>query len=360
MGHNAIRWKYSTDKNGLAPIKIRITTGGKQKYIHTGIFVDEKSWDSVKEKVRPFHPQSEEFNRIILSKLLSSGKQTTDFFVIAQSFLSTQKNPNTYRSYLSKIEKLKLFSEKLKTENINDRFLDSYYSYLKGKGNKEGTVNCSIQAIKTILSHAEKEGTISAQTFSTKKRSKTTTKKDPLTAEEIGKIRQMEASGYLAEAKDLILLSFNLMGSRISDTLQLGPSNVHEDRLKYTMSKTNLQMDIKLTEEAKRIIEKRMEGRRFFPFLKDGEPQTLKQRTDSATVIVNRLLKVIAKRCGITKNLSTHVIRATWAQMALKKGIPSGYIQSSLGHTSLRTTEVYLKGINGGELDDSNLAVTTF
>ena len=57
----------------------------------------------------------------------------------------------------------------------------------------------------------------------------------------------------------------------------------------------------------------------------------------------NRYLKEIAKEAGIIKNVSFHVARHTFATNGLEFGIPLEVISQILGHSDLRTTQIYAK-----------------
>jgi integrase/recombinase XerD len=54
------------------------------------------------------------------------------------------------------------------------------------------------------------------------------------------------------------------------------------------------------------------------------------------------IVKVVANRAGLTKEVSPHVLRHTFATMALQKGISLPTVQKILGHDRLQTTAIYL------------------
>lgn len=57
---------------------------------------------------------------------------------------------------------------------------------------------------------------------------------------------------------------------------------------------------------------------------------------------IQRLLKRIANRAQISRPVSPHVLRHTFAVTAIQKGISLPALQRLLGHDRLTTTEVYL------------------
>ncbi len=54
------------------------------------------------------------------------------------------------------------------------------------------------------------------------------------------------------------------------------------------------------------------------------------------------IVKAVANRAGITKEVSPHVLRHTFATTALQKGISLPTVQKILGHDNLQTTAIYL------------------
>ncbi|HSH19282.1 MAG TPA: site-specific integrase [Draconibacterium sp.] len=59
---------------------------------------------------------------------------------------------------------------------------------------------------------------------------------------------------------------------------------------------------------------------------------------------LNSYLKEVADLCGIEKNLTFHLARHTFATtVTLAKGVPLETVSKMLGHTSLKTTQIYAR-----------------
>ena len=57
---------------------------------------------------------------------------------------------------------------------------------------------------------------------------------------------------------------------------------------------------------------------------------------------IQRIVKRMANRAGITKSVTPHVLRHTFSIICIKKGIPTRVLMQLLGHDRLATTEIYL------------------
>lgn len=68
---------------------------------------------------------------------------------------------------------------------------------------------------------------------------------------------------------------------------------------------------------------------------------------------MNSYLKELAERCDIYKNLTFHTARHTFATtVTLLNGVPMETVSKLLGHTSMRTTQIYAKVIEKKVNDD--------
>jgi site-specific recombinase XerD len=62
---------------------------------------------------------------------------------------------------------------------------------------------------------------------------------------------------------------------------------------------------------------------------------------------MNGYLKEIADISGITKNLTMHLARHTFATtVTLANGVPIETVSKMLGHTSIKTTQIYSKVVD--------------
>lgn len=182
---------------------------------------------------------------------------------------------------------------------------------------------------------------------------------------------------WLWHTRNCFLFSFYCAGIRVADVLQMRWKNVSESgRLHYQMGKTHKTKDIPLVSQARKILKLYWkEGSKpsdyIFPLLrndtawakyetqeqKDTMPVELKKllqmQISSKTTLLNKNLKIIAVKAGITKNLSFHISRHSFAYQAMKKGTEPMILKEALAHSSLSITERYMGEFNNKEVDNA-------
>lgn len=195
------------------------------------------------------------------------------------------------------------------------------------------------------------------------------TRKRALTKEEMSKIdhilNKMYSFGEKQKRTDLglrnscllFLFSFYARGMSFVDMAYLKKENLRNNVISYRRKKTGQLMEVKVTASMRHILQ-------LFEAATDGSPYLLpiihkigiseRLQYESALRIQNNRLKRIASLCGLEKNLSTHVARHSWATIAKKEHLPLAVISEGLGHTSEKTTAIYLASFDRSVLDRAN------
>ena len=80
----------------------------------------------------------------------------------------------------------------------------------------------------------------------------------------------------------------------------------------------------------------------------------IRDRYQVALNYYNRLLKKLASLLGLDSGLSSYTSRHSWATAARNHNVPLPVISAGMGHTSERTTQIYLSALETSVIDSAN------
>ena len=265
-------------------------------------------------------------------------------------------------------------SSSLLFRDVTPTFLDKYKSFCENYLNqKPRTIANQLTIIRTLFNLAIKNGIIDAKHYPfvghNEKIRFTASHKIGLTREEIERIEALELKKdtHIWHAKNVWLTAFYFAGIRISDVLKLKWSDFIDDRLFYVMNKNDKPVSLKVPEKVIPIIsaygqEKIVNSDYVFPFLKKADPNDPKDiftKTRSANWLLNKYLKQIAKQCEIDKNLSMHIARHSFGNIA-GDAIHPLMLQKLYRHSDLKTTINYQANFIHREADEALDKVINF
>lgn len=129
-------------------------------------------------------------------------------------------------------------------------------------------------------------------------------------------------------------------------------TDIINDRILFKTNKGNKYISVKIHTRLQAIVNA-YSGDFLFPYIKElpAGKKAYKSKIDSLNVVVNRNLKIVAGLAGITKELTFHIARHTFAYHLKKKSDNMHVIQDSLGHSKSSTTEQYLQALDDEHLD---------
>ncbi len=374
--------------NGEIPIYIRITENRKSKYLTTGISIKESDWNSKQQSIRKSHSLHKKLNQELTNLKLKAEEKKSDLRQVdkldakaLKHSLQSRKNitikdfGNEYLDLLKsqgRFWEFKHFSvilndlDRLKASDtvisqIDLNFLEALKDYLiHTRENNRNTVRKKMQRFKGMVNEVIKKGYLKEDPykfFETIKRQKTT--KAKLNIEQIQAIEylELEKNSNLWHTRNFFMFSFYSAGIRFSDLCTLKPSDIIDGRLRYTMKKTGTVKNIKLYPQALQILEYyNTENKReyIFPILDQvyEDEFLLRKKISSRNVLTNKWLKNIARKANIQENLTFHIARHSFANVALKKGMSVYSLSKALAHSDLKITEMYLKSFDEELLDE--------
>ncbi len=224
---------------------------------------------------------------------------------------------------------------------VNYQFICGFELHLRTAANcGHNTMIRFQQLFKRIILLALEERIISKNPFANYKMKKIDVKRTYLSMEELQTLMAAKFStSRLTQIRDIFIFAC-FTGLSYIDVCRLK----HEDLcasfdgelwIRTNRQKTKEFSNIKLLDIPKRIIEK------YAPEFIDSNTKLLPVPSNQK---VNAYLKEIADICGIHKKITYHVARHTMATtIALSNGLPIESLARVLGHSNIRTTQLYAK-----------------
>ncbi|GHV23260.1 hypothetical protein FACS1894174_08890 [Bacteroidia bacterium] len=230
---------------------------------------------------------------------------------------------------------------------LDRSFIDKFDLYLKiDRRLAPGTILIYTTRLGTIIGEAITEGIISKNPFAGYEAERPERQQKYLTRKELNKLMTtqfIKPKHYLI--RDLFLFSC-YTGIPYCDMCKLSDKDVSvaEDNvvwIKTFREKTGMDYEIPLLELPLLILERyrgTASGGWLLPMYPNGE--------------LNRELKNIARICGITRRLTWHCGRHTYAtEITLSQGVPIETVSRMLGHSQISTTQIYAK-ITNDKIDE--------
>ncbi len=385
-------------KNGESPIMLRIIKNRKPKYVSIGYSCDKQLWDFTAERPKKTHPnklrldiyigrkinevqktllefedKSESFSAETVTRRIKSKSTNIDLYSFIDKIVKEEKkadkvgNAGVYSQTKSMLKKFTR-KEMLYFTDITVSFIKRYENFFRVNGAKEISISYYMRTLRSVINRAISEGHCdkSIYPFNDYKISSLSTKtvKRAITKAEIKKIIDLDyvEGSRLFHSKNYFLFSYYTMGMNFVDMAKLKWSDINNGRLKYIRTKTNKSYDVGLLSPAQEILNHYKKviyqngGDYIFPILSDFHDTSIRIQNRVHKVIgqTDKDLKTIAKDAGIEINLTTYVARHTFATVLKRSGVPVAVISEGMGHTSEKTTHIYLDSFDNSVIDAAN------
>jgi integrase len=261
----------------------------------------------------------------------------------------------------------RFYGEQLEIRDINLDFIDNYVAYLKKRGSNDGGVKFFIRHFKAILNMAYqslelRDSLNPFQRFNTKRFNEKPVKM-AMSIEETKAFINVDLSKYphLEDSHSFALFSFYCRGMNFVDILKLKWSNINGGLLSYNRSKTGKTYSIAISKPVKSILNKftpenKVRSGYVFPLLKSEKLNAVQFENARHRLLrnFNTDLKSIAEVAGIKRELTSYVIRHTYATLSLHSGVSTDIISEAMGHSSQRVTKNYLKDFGSDILKNAD------
>lgn len=384
-----VQIKEKVDKNGLAPLVLRITVNRKLKRVFLNQKVSPKHWDAEGEKVKRGHPNSTRVNQYLVHKKSEAmnaardleiqegrispdkvkaavkGESSISFLEYAEGYLNRLLVADKIGSYdkakavVSKVTQY-LKSKDLMLDEVTVNWLRGYETYLRViKKNSTNTIHSNMKVIRAILNQAIDEDLLkyANHPFHKYKLKWEKVEKIFLTEDEINRLDELDLQpgSNLRLHRDMFIFACYVGGIRISDIIRLRHKNFSGTHVRIVAQKTNDAVTVMVPNKGLEIIsaysDKTVTAEEFmFPVLNSDfnilDAMGKFKMISSKTAQINSSLKILADMAGIEKTISTHIARHTFATRALMIGIEVENLAKLMGHKKISQTLEYAKIVN--------------
>ena len=371
------------NKEGKTSVMLRIYLNNERLSLgSTGIAITASQWDKDKERIKGRTTDALSTNLQLNN--IASGLQAIFRKIEMSDDLSLERIKSEFLGKKDEIDTLMQLFEKHNTDiskqvgisvskatlqkyNVCKRhfsdFLDKQYKrndlklteltylvirefdlYLRTVvGQNSNTATKTMKTFKTITLLGQKMGVLLHDPFINHRFHLEPVNRGFLTDEEILLIANKEIGiPRLELVRDIFIFSC-FTGLAYIDVSNLTPDHIitlgDKQWIMTQRQKTSVETNILLLDIPKAIIDKYCDNpaypkreNKLFPILSNQK--------------MNAYLKEIADLCGIKKNLTFHLARHTFATMSLSKGVPMESVSKMLGHTNIKTTQIYARITN--------------
>lgn len=275
--------------------------------------------------------------------------------------LNKEYSDGTIKSYLKAQTHLHRFLRvngwiNIKLSELNRKLLERFEYFLLTTPNEQtgrtmngNTSTTYIRKIKAAINAAIRQDLLTTNPFlGFKMRSFKSPNKIHLTVEDLETLKNHDLGGNLSlqKVKDVFLFSC-YTGLRHSDMLKFHESMVRKDFeglywISLVQQKTGDIVDIPMLDYASEIYLK------YEDYRSANNGKALPVLTNQK---INSALKIISNMIGLNKNISFHSGRHTFATVSLESGVDLKTVSVLLGHSSVKSTEVYAKLTRKGKAD---------
>jgi tyrosine recombinase XerD len=261
-------------------------------------------------------------------------------------YLEIERNlsPHSIRAYRQDLEMFHAFLADQPLDKVDYRTLRRYLGHLKQEGYERSTIARRMATLRTYFRFLARERLVSGNP-TVGLQSPKLTRKLPnfLDWEELQRLLSTPDESPLGLRDRALLELLYATGMRVSEIAELSIRQLNwEDAEIRVVGKGTKERMVLMSDPAMRHLHRYLDAAR--PLLKpvDTERLFLNRRGKPLTSrSIDRMLKLHARNAGITKPISPHTLRHTFATHLLEGGADLRVVQELLGHASLSTTQIY-------------------
>ncbi len=385
-----VKLKESSLNNGIGYICYQVTHNRKTRQIPTKMHIPVMYWNSSTEQIKSTNSTAIMVKHIvesdmaafekIISKLENTSKgynaidivqqfdklrQTSslkEFFRQEITHMIQYGKHGTARNYQKAYNSIftYLHNTDIPLYAIRESFIEGYNAYLQQREIVRNSISFYMRILRAIYNKAARQRLVEQNNpFIAVYTGIDKTRKRAVDEQIIMKLCSLNLSGEhkLEFVRDLFIFSYCTRGMSFVDMAYLKTSNIKGNNIVYIRHKTKQQLQIKIESKVQGIISKYAKSATFpyvLPILTTSDPQKAFTQYQSALSYYNKLLKKISVMLQLETSLTSYTARHSWASVARNYNIPISVISAGMGHTSDKTTQIYLTSLENASIDMAN------
>jgi integrase/recombinase XerD len=269
----------------------------------------------------------------------------------------------TYQSYITTYNRVKAYHRKkiLPITSVTKEWLNAFANSLKNDGLKVASIGIYSRNLRCVFNWEISRGRIKPEIYpfgrNKFKPPSSTRVKKALTYEDVVKIFEYTPeteSEYWA--RDMWLFSYLANGMNVKDIALLRYENITDNELSFVREKTKRKMienqklvHVFLHPQMLDIINRwgnkdKRPNQFIFDILNVKDLSMMQEYRDvnQAVKIINKYMKRIGRKLQLSKLPTCNFARHTYSTVLKRANVPIEVISEALGHTSVKTTEIYL------------------
>lgn len=240
------------------------------------------------------------------------------------------------RNYVASFLNEQMECNDIPMNDVSPRFIYDFSAWLSAERKlRGGTVWLACQQLKGVVTRAHQRGLIPWNPFSGFHIAKNIRPREYLTEEELHRlVTHPFKKPSLILARDIFLFSA-FTGLSFIDIQELNRSDIVKigDSMWIVSKrhKTKVPYQVKLLDIPLQIIR----------HYQRNDHQEVFDRIAYRSLAAH--IRIVMKEIGISKHITMHCARHSFAVLALNKGMPIESLSRMLGHTNITTTQIYAK-----------------
>ncbi|MCI8352913.1 MAG: site-specific tyrosine recombinase XerD [Clostridia bacterium] len=256
---------------------------------------------------------------------------------------------NTLQSYKRDLVQFENYvnSNKLNFLKITEDDMKKYFSHLQEDGKKTSTISRNVASIRSFYQYLVRNKKVKRDPTD-KIQSPKVEKKAPsvLSSQEVALLLEQPKDVDLKGTRDKAMLEFAYAtGMRVTEIISLDIDDVNLKEGSVTCRTGARQRNIPLGSLSLKALAEYIENSRPI-LIKDENVKALFVNTNGKRLTRQgfwKIVKYYKEQAHITKDITPHVLRHSFATHLLQNGADLKSIQTMLGHSDISSTQVYMQ-----------------